>query len=139
MFPIYIIGFFCGHLEFFLGLLEFFCGHLGIFHGHLGFYCGYLGSFFLNHLVGLKSGCILKISIKVLMLQAPFIDPFSTVVQMREARMKMVQKPIQYHYVIKCLADYVGGEVSEYAWKWQIVIWLELPDCWWQKNCDRLI
>eukprot|EP00092_Neocalanus_flemingeri_P013363 GFUD01014407.1.p1 GENE.GFUD01014407.1~~GFUD01014407.1.p1 ORF type:complete len:362 (+),score=127.59 GFUD01014407.1:1586-2671(+) len=45
----------------------------------------------------------------------PQIDPFSTVVEMRKARKKMVQKPIQYHYVIKCLADYVRGEVSAYA------------------------
>ena len=43
------------------------------------------------------------------------IDPFSAVVEMRRSRRKMVQKPVQYHYVIKCLADFVKGEVSDYA------------------------
>ena len=43
------------------------------------------------------------------------IDPFSTVMEMRKCRKKMVQKPVQYHYIIKCLADFVRGEVSEYA------------------------
>jgi protein tyrosine phosphatase len=37
------------------------------------------------------------------------------VVEMRKARKKMVQKPVQYHYIIKCLADFVKGEVSQYA------------------------
>ena len=45
----------------------------------------------------------------------PHIDLYATVVEMRTARMKMVQKPVQYHYIINCLADFVRGEVSEYA------------------------
>eukprot|EP00092_Neocalanus_flemingeri_P029739 GFUD01032287.1.p1 GENE.GFUD01032287.1~~GFUD01032287.1.p1 ORF type:complete len:263 (-),score=84.71 GFUD01032287.1:162-869(-) len=43
------------------------------------------------------------------------LDPFETVVTMRRQRVKMVQKPMQYHYMIKCLADYVVGETSEYV------------------------
>ena len=33
------------------------------------------------------------------------IDVFSTVLAMREQRMKMVQKPEQYLYIFKCLRD----------------------------------
>ena len=35
------------------------------------------------------------------------MDPFETVLTMRRQRMKMVQKPIQYYYMFRCLADYV--------------------------------
>ena len=43
------------------------------------------------------------------------LDPFETVLSMRRQRVKMVQKPMQYHYMIKCLADYVVGETSDYV------------------------
>ena len=43
------------------------------------------------------------------------MDPFETVLTMRRQRVKLVQKPIQYHYMIKCLADYVVGETSVYV------------------------
>jgi protein tyrosine phosphatase len=48
-------------------------------------------------------------------LQVPELDPFETVLTMRRQRVKLVQKPIQYHYMIKCLADYVVGETSVYV------------------------
>merc|ERR1719422_1584719 len=41
------------------------------------------------------------------------LDPFETVLEMRKQRMKMVQKPMQYHYMIKCLADFVAEESTE--------------------------
>eukprot|EP00092_Neocalanus_flemingeri_P105635 GFUD01135429.1.p1 GENE.GFUD01135429.1~~GFUD01135429.1.p1 ORF type:complete len:202 (-),score=73.98 GFUD01135429.1:99-668(-) len=47
--------------------------------------------------------------------QVAELDPFETVLTMRRQRVKMVQKPMQYHYIIKCLADYVMGETSEYV------------------------
>ena len=47
--------------------------------------------------------------------QVAELDPFETVLTMRRQRVKMVQKPLQYHYMIKCLADYVVGETSEYV------------------------
>ena len=47
--------------------------------------------------------------------QVPELDPFETVLAMRRQRVKMVQKPMQYHYMIKCLADYVVGETSDYV------------------------
>jgi protein tyrosine phosphatase len=47
--------------------------------------------------------------------QVPELDPFETVLTMRRQRVKMVQKPMQYHYMIKCLADYVVGETPEYV------------------------
>ena len=47
--------------------------------------------------------------------EKPAIDLFSTVIEMRRARKKMVQKPVQYHYILKCLADYVKGETTLYA------------------------
>ena len=49
------------------------------------------------------------------LLQVPELDPFETVLSMRRQRVKLVQKPIQYHYMIKCLADYVVGETSVYV------------------------
>ena len=33
------------------------------------------------------------------------LDVFSTVLKMRDQRMKMVQKPEQYLYIFKCLRD----------------------------------
>ena len=47
--------------------------------------------------------------------QVPELDAFETVLAMRRQRVKMVQKPMQYHYMIKCLADYVVGETSDYV------------------------
>ena len=32
---------------------------------------------------------------------------------MRRQRKKMVQKPLQYHYIIRCMADYVAGESND--------------------------
>ena len=49
------------------------------------------------------------------LLQVLELDPFETVLAMRRQRVKMVQKPMQYHYTIKCLADYVVGETSDYV------------------------
>ena len=42
------------------------------------------------------------------------LDPFETVVSMRRQRMKMVQKPMQYNYMFRCLADYVAETTSDY-------------------------
>lgn len=36
------------------------------------------------------------------------VDFFETVVTMREQRMMMVQKPMQYYYMIKCFTDHVS-------------------------------
>ena len=47
--------------------------------------------------------------------QVAELDPFETVLTMRRQRMKMVQKPLQYHYMIKCLADHVAIETTEYV------------------------
>ena len=41
------------------------------------------------------------------------LDPFDTVIAMRRQRRKMVQKPIQYHYMVRCLADYIAGPGEE--------------------------
>ena len=41
------------------------------------------------------------------------LDPFETVIKMRKQRRKMVQKPIQYHYMVRCLADYIAGPEQE--------------------------
>ena len=38
---------------------------------------------------------------------------YSTVMRMREQRMKMVQKPEQYLYIFKCLRDEVRGKEAE--------------------------
>ena len=43
------------------------------------------------------------------------LDPFETVVSMRRQRMKMVQKPMQYNYMFRCLADYVAETTSDYV------------------------
>ena len=51
----------------------------------------------------------------LLFIKAANLDPFMTVLKMRKARMKMVQKPVQYHYVIKCLADYVEREMGVFV------------------------
>jgi len=45
--------------------------------------------------------------------EVKILDPFETVLEMRKQRMKMVQKPMQYHYMIKCLADFVAEESTE--------------------------
>ena len=37
--------------------------------------------------------------------------PFTTVLEMRKQRMKMVQKPAQYVYIFKCLRDEIKGKV----------------------------
>ena len=42
------------------------------------------------------------------------MDPFETVVTMRRQKMKMVQKPIQYYYIFRCLADYVAKDLINY-------------------------
>ena len=49
-------------------------------------------------------------------LQITVLDPFATVLAMRRQRIKMVQKPMQYHYMIRCMADYVAGVTSDYVW-----------------------
>ena len=46
--------------------------------------------------------------------QVEELDPFETVVTMRRQRMKMVQKPMQYNYMFRCLADYVAETSTEY-------------------------
>ena len=38
------------------------------------------------------------------------LDVFSTVLKMREQRMKMVQKPEQYLYIYKCLRDEIRSK-----------------------------
>ena len=40
------------------------------------------------------------------------LDPFETVLTMRRQRMKMVQKPMQYNYMFRCLADYVTSKAK---------------------------
>lgn len=40
---------------------------------------------------------------------------FPTVLQMRNCRPKMVQKEAQYHYIYKCLADYIAAQESDYS------------------------
>ena len=48
-----------------------------------------------------------------LISQVDKLDPFETVVTMRRQRNKMVQKPMQYNYMFRCLADYVAVEKKE--------------------------
>ena len=43
------------------------------------------------------------------------LDPFETVLTMRRQRTKMVQKPMQYNYMFRCLADYVAEDYTEYV------------------------
>ena len=40
------------------------------------------------------------------------LDVFSTVLKMREQRMKMVQKPQQYLYIFKCLRDEIKSATA---------------------------
>ena len=40
-----------------------------------------------------------------LISQVDKLDPFETVVTVRRQRNKMVQKPMQYNYMFRCLAD----------------------------------
>ena len=42
------------------------------------------------------------------------LDLFHTVFEMRQQRMKMVQKPPQYVYIVKCLAHVVKEEEGDY-------------------------
>ena len=42
------------------------------------------------------------------------MDPFQTVVEMRRQRMKMVQKQVQYVYMVKCVKDVVRTEEMDY-------------------------
>ena len=42
------------------------------------------------------------------------LDPYTTVMQMRRQRMKMVQKAQQYVYIFKCLKDEVKDEEGGY-------------------------
>ena len=42
------------------------------------------------------------------------IDPYSTVLEMRGCRMKVVQKKEQYVYIFKCLRDEVKTEEGDY-------------------------
>ena len=57
----------------------------------------------------------IKIKTKLSSLQVEELDPFETVVTMRRQRMKMVQKPMQYNYMFRCLADYVAETTSDYV------------------------
>ena len=41
------------------------------------------------------------------------LDVFSTVLGLREQRMKMVQKPEQYVYIFKCLRDEIRSQEAE--------------------------
>ena len=41
------------------------------------------------------------------------LDVFSTVLSMREQRMKMVQKPQQYVYIFKCLRDEIRSQEAD--------------------------
>ena len=54
---------------------------------------------------------------KVLIMNQIFrkkqLDVFSTVLKMREQRMKMVQKPQQYVYIFKCLRDEIRSQEAE--------------------------
>ena len=43
------------------------------------------------------------------------MDPFETVLTMRRQRTKMVQKPMQYNYMFRCLADYAAETSTEYV------------------------
>ena len=42
------------------------------------------------------------------------LDVYSTVLEMRGQRMKMVQKPQQYVYIFKCLRDEIKSEEGDY-------------------------
>ena len=42
------------------------------------------------------------------------LDPYTTVLEMRRQRMKMVQKAPQYVYIFKCIMDEVKDEEGGY-------------------------
>eukprot|EP00092_Neocalanus_flemingeri_P076094 GFUD01094343.1.p1 GENE.GFUD01094343.1~~GFUD01094343.1.p1 ORF type:complete len:188 (-),score=73.12 GFUD01094343.1:16-579(-) len=42
------------------------------------------------------------------------LQPFQTVLEMRRQRMKMVQKPPQYVYIVQCVREVVREEEGEY-------------------------
>jgi len=43
------------------------------------------------------------------------IDFFATLMEMRDQRMMMIQKPLQYYYMVQCLRDYVENDISVYS------------------------
>ena len=49
-----------------------------------------------------------------LQLKKKHLDVYSTVMEMREQRMKMVQRPEQYVYIFKCLRDEVKSIEGDY-------------------------
>ena len=49
-----------------------------------------------------------------LQLKKKHLDVYSTVMEMREQRMKMVQRPKQYVYIFKCLRDEVKSIEGDY-------------------------
>ena len=52
-----------------------------------------------------KNSLFKKYILSILNFRKKELDVFSTVLSMREQRMKMVQKPQQYLYIFKCLRD----------------------------------
>ena len=66
---------------------------------------------FNDDTVGVKGKVI---SYNFSLSQVTELDPFETVLTMRRQRMKMVQKPMQYNYMFRCLADYVAETSTEY-------------------------
>ena len=43
------------------------------------------------------------------------IDFYATLMEMRNQRMMMIQKPLQYYYMVQCLRDYVEQDTSVYG------------------------
>ena len=42
------------------------------------------------------------------------LEPYSTVLEMRRQRMKMVQRPAQYCYIFHCLMDEIKDKEGDY-------------------------